>query len=119
MDLTAQDLNQHMEANVFAVVDGSVVLDIDALTGESLNLQSELAQSVFGLLRMMSEAAISLQQATRSYLPVQQNVTSDGQRQLRATIVVLAALSDETSALVSPLLLNGRPLTLNGEQLFL
>lgn len=118
MGLTAQDLNQHLGANVFAAVDGHVVLDLDALTGDSLTLTSDLAQSVFGLLRGMSEVAIAIQKATRSYLPIQREVV-DGQTQLRATIVVVAELSDETSALVSPLFFNGRPLTLNGEQLFL
>lgn len=106
-DLTASDLNTALGTNVFDDNGGTgpLTLNLDALTGDSLTLASNLAEPVFKLLKAVSEAAAGVQTdpPTATYPAIVRSIqTVDGNpvTRLSATVNVAAPIQyDEVTAL--------------------
>ena len=74
MAISASELNTQFGSAIFSDAGGSLVLDLDALTGDALDLNTPMAEPLVKLLKLTSETAAALGKDTDSYPPLTQSV---------------------------------------------
>ncbi|MEM9150668.1 MAG: hypothetical protein AAGB19_09470 [Cyanobacteria bacterium P01_F01_bin.3] len=118
-DITAAQINDSLGLAVFVDSGGAgpLVLDMSALTGKPLTLESGVAHPLFLLMKSASEAASA--GAVSSYRPIVRSTLPDGRVKHSAFLVVMADLVEKVTALgVSPIMFNNEPMTFaNGQTL--
>lgn len=74
MSISAAELNAQFGTDVFSDASGSLVLDLDALTGDSLDLTTPMAEPLMKLLKLTSETAAALAKDQDSYPPLTRSI---------------------------------------------
>lgn len=90
-DITATEVNAQLGTNVFSDNGGAgpLTLDLSALTGDSLTLSSDLAESVFKLVDAAASTATANDKATDTYpTPTRSIQTIAGEPKARYTATV-------------------------------
>ncbi|MEO1741300.1 MAG: hypothetical protein AAFR99_05770 [Cyanobacteria bacterium J06629_9] len=104
-DITAAEMNTQLGVSAFDDNTGAgpLTLNLDLLTGDSMTLASNLAESIFKLVKGASETAAANEKATDTYPALTRTVaTVNGEQANRfgASVNVTAPLSyDEVTSL--------------------
>lgn len=90
-DITAAEVNAQLGVTVFDDNSGAgpLTLNLSLLTGDSLDLTADMAESVFKLLDAASSTASALEKATDTYPQPSRTIqTIDGEPKARYTATV-------------------------------
>ncbi|MEO0884663.1 MAG: hypothetical protein AAFY54_01860 [Cyanobacteria bacterium J06648_10] len=103
-DITAAEINTQLGTTAFDDNSGAgpLTLNLDTLTGDSLTLASEMAESVFKVISAAADTAAALEKATDTYPTVTRTIqTIAGTPKARYSTSVNVAAPLDYSAVTS------------------